>query len=85
MISEECNYLSLFEGGEAFQYTGEASQSYLWHSEVSHRIKDRSPDAKIIIILRDPVERAFSHYLMDFLDGIPQRSFIDFLLNFSFR
>ena len=81
MVTQECDYLRLFEGGETFQYIGEASQSYLWHSEVPHRIKDKSPDAKIIIILRDPVERAFSHYLMDFLDGIPQRPFIDFLVN----
>jgi hypothetical protein len=43
--------------------TGEASPSYLFHPWFPARVARDLPDAKIIIMLRDPVKRAFSHYL----------------------
>jgi LPS sulfotransferase NodH len=42
--------------------TGEASPYYLFHPAVPARIHDLVPDVKIIALLRDPVERAISHY-----------------------
>ncbi len=54
---------------------GEASVSYLFYDEVPHKIFSYNPDAKIIIMLRDPVDRAFSHYLMDFRLGLISESF----------
>ena len=42
--------------------TGEASPYYLYHPLSANRIKSFDADMKIIIILRDPVERAYSHY-----------------------
>lgn len=44
---------------------GEASVSYLFYEEVPRRIYEYNSDAKIIIMLRDPIHRAHSHYLMD--------------------
>lgn len=44
------------------QLTGEASTSYLPISEVPARMKAVIPDAKLIAILRNPVDRAYSHY-----------------------
>ena len=41
----------------------ESSTSYLSDPATPGRIAAYNPDAKIIVILRDPVERAFSHYL----------------------
>ncbi len=38
------------------------------------------PDAKIAIILRDPVERAHSHYLMDYREGVQDLSFYEALV-----
>ncbi len=38
------------------------------------------PDARIIISLRDPVERAYSHYLMHVREGIQSLSFYDALV-----
>lgn len=43
---------------------GDCSTSYLWHPEAAQRIHDDCPDARILVLLRDPVERAWSHYLM---------------------
>ncbi len=45
--------------------TGESSVSYLYYKEVPGKIHKLIPEAKIIIMLRDPVQRAVSHYMMD--------------------
>jgi len=42
--------------------TGEASPYYIFHPYALERIAKFKPDIKIIAILRDPVERAISHY-----------------------
>ena len=42
--------------------TGEASPYYLFHPAVSSRIHEVVPDVKMIVLLRDPVERAVSHH-----------------------
>jgi Sulfotransferase family len=72
-------YLRLFEGSDGFKAIGEASTSYLWHPQVARRIRKQVPDARIIISLRDPVERAYSHYLMHVREGIQNLSFYDAL------
>ncbi|MCI0333760.1 MAG: sulfotransferase domain-containing protein [Planctomycetes bacterium] len=40
----------------------EASPSYLPVPEALHRMKSVLPEARVIVLLRDPVSRAFSHY-----------------------
>ena len=50
---------------------GEASPNYLFHYEASAaRIKKYVPNARLIVILRNPVERAYSDYLMHIRDAI---------------
>jgi len=73
-------YLRLFEASGGFRAIGEASTSYLWHPEVAYRIRKQGPDARILISLRDPVERAYSHYLMHVREGIQNRGFYDALV-----
>jgi hypothetical protein len=41
---------------------GEASPSYLFHPLAPERVARMLPNARLIALLRDPVERAFSHY-----------------------
>lgn len=41
---------------------GEASPSYLFHPLAAERVKALLPEVRLIAFLRDPVERAFSHY-----------------------
>ena len=48
----------------AMQAIGEATPFYLQDPEAPARIKKRSPDARVLVSLRDPVERLHSHYLM---------------------
>lgn len=42
--------------------TGEASPYYLFHPHAARRASMVVPDAKLIILLRNPVDRAYSHY-----------------------
>ena len=44
---------------------GEFSVSYLLDKKASLRIKKHFPNAKIVICTREPVQRAYSHYLFD--------------------
>src|SRR5947209_8592328 len=43
-------------------FVGEASPSYLFHPLVPERVARLLPDARLVAILRNPVDRAFSHY-----------------------
>lgn len=40
----------------------ESSPYYMFEPRVPSRVRDLVPDAKLVFLLRDPVERAFSHY-----------------------
>jgi Sulfotransferase domain len=42
--------------------TGEASPYYIFHPHVPQRIYDLCPEVKLIVLLRNPVDRAISHY-----------------------
>jgi hypothetical protein len=68
-------YLALFADASNARVRGEASTSYLSHPNVPAAIKDVSPDAKVVIMLRDPISRAHSHYLNDVREGIESRTF----------
>ena len=57
-------YLDLFKNVKDEKIVGEASPSYLADQDAPKLIHEVSPEAKILISLRDPVERVYSHYLM---------------------
>ncbi|NEQ36106.1 MAG: hypothetical protein F6K40_07340 [Okeania sp. SIO3I5] len=42
--------------------TGEASPYYIFHPHAPQRISQSLPDIKLIVLLRNPVDRAVSHY-----------------------
>ena len=68
------DYHNLFKKPKDKLIYGEASVSYLFY-DVAQSIKEYNPNAKIIIILRNPVSRSFSHYLMDCKLGFVKDSF----------
>lgn len=61
---EKKRYLGFFRGVTDEIAIGEASPSYLWDPDSPKLIHDAIPEARIIISLRDPVQRAYSQYLM---------------------
>lgn len=57
------DYLSNFSQARPHQIVGEKSPSYLASDKVAARIAQQFPKIKIIAILRDPADRAYSAYL----------------------
>lgn len=58
-------YLRLFDDAGDVKYAGESSVSYTArpsHTDCEMRIHGFNPDARLIYIMRDPIERAISHY-----------------------
>jgi hypothetical protein len=49
--------------------TGEASPYYMYHPHAPARIKEAVPHVKLIAMLRNPVERAYSQYQHEFRKG----------------
>lgn len=79
-IRDEEKYFSLFRFANNEKVIGEASASYLYSNVAAKNIYQFNPDAKIIIILRNPIRRMYSHYLMDRRMAITQLSFEDAIL-----
>jgi hypothetical protein len=66
---------SLPPGGQ----TGEATPYYLFHPHAARRIRERAPHARLIVVLRNPVDRAYSHYFHERRRGTETLSFEDAL------
>jgi hypothetical protein len=77
VVKDPAAYARLFAAGAAHRYRGEASPSYLWDPASARRIREAAPDARIIVSLRDPVERAYSNYWTYVTLGRERRSFAD--------
>lgn len=69
-------YTRLFKKVKEEKAIGEVTNSYLNSSEAAKNIKAKFPDAKILMMLRNPVDRAFSHYLMDLRIGYETEDFM---------
>ncbi len=78
-VSDQGEYLALFDRATDQQLVGEASTSYLWDRQAAERIKRVAPEASILIMLRDPVERAYSQYWNDVREGLERRPFLEAL------
>lgn len=63
------DYLNLFVDAKPNQIIGETSNVYLYHPSAPQQIKKYIPEAKIIVLLRDPSERLYSRYLHLARDG----------------
>src|SRR5438067_1876114 len=63
VIGEEEQYAQLFAGVAGEKAIGESSVFYLCFPGTAERIAQAVPDAKIIVLLREPVDRAYSSYM----------------------
>jgi len=57
------------------QLTGEATPYYLSHPRVPELVARELPDAKLIVLLRNPVDRAYSHFHHNARQGWESNSF----------
>lgn len=62
-VTDLATYQALFAPSGGASALGEASTMYLYLPETAERIHHYVPQAKLIAVLRHPVERAYSHYL----------------------
>jgi hypothetical protein len=66
-------YLSLFEQDGCFRYLGESSTHYTklpLYQGVAERLFRFNPDARLIYIMRNPIERLVSHYWHNVRDPV---------------
>ena len=54
---------------------GERSSSYMFGDKVPSRMQKFLPSAKLIFILRNPIERAYANYRYTVLEGLESNSF----------
>jgi hypothetical protein len=55
-------YLNIFKGPDDKQISGEITPDYMYHQDTIKEIHSNFPDTKLIIILRNPIERSHSAF-----------------------
>lgn len=55
-------YRSFFEEAESSQLIGEDSTVYLASPKAPSRVKELLPEVKLVFMLRNPIDRTYSHY-----------------------
>ncbi len=68
-IWRRSDYEALFEHAPAGTLLGESTPLYLWDAAAHRRIADAVPGAKLIAVVRDPVDRAYSNWTHAWSDG----------------
>jgi hypothetical protein len=61
-VWRRADYEALFEPASAGQLRGESTPFYLYNRAAQRRIREQIPHARLIVVLRDPVERAHSNW-----------------------
>ncbi len=61
----DARYARRIERGPATAVCGESTPIYLFLADVPAQLRRYNPALKVVVILRDPVERALSHYAME--------------------
>ena len=61
--------------------SGDSTPRYIDHPLVPNRINKLTPNAKFIVMLRNPIDRAFSHYNMNIKHKYEKLSFEDAIKN----
>ena len=70
------DYARLFEGAPAHQVRGESTPFYLWSRSAHRRIAEALPDVRLVAVVRDPVDRAYSNWMHLWSDGLePEADF----------
>ena len=64
------SYQKQFKPKDSEIAIGEACPSYLYIPKAAERIKQYIPDVKLIVILRDPIQRAYSNFLHHIRDRV---------------
>jgi hypothetical protein len=69
-VTEIEEYCKLFQGVSGEKAVGEVSPQYLYIPRACERIQHYMPDARLIAVLRNPVDRAYSSFMHTIRQGI---------------
>jgi hypothetical protein len=69
-VTRREDYVRLFDEVAGERAVGEVSPEYLVNERACEAIRAELPDVRLVAVLRNPVERAFSDYLMYRRDGV---------------
>ena len=69
-VWRESDYLRLFEDAPDDSLVGESTPFYLYDFAAQQRIAATTPDARLIAVIRDPVDRAYSNWTHLWSDGL---------------
>ena len=75
LIKEAESYQKLLRSEGLARYRGEACPFYLRSTKAAALIHASHPHAKLMVILRDPIQRALSHYRMEKRDALVADTF----------
>ena len=73
------SFFSPGKGTERDWLTGESCPSYMFLPDVPRRVRELLPDVKIVVILRNPVDRLISNYQHERRKGRTEESFENFI------
>ena len=68
------DYEDLFEDPERRPVRGESTPFYLWSRGAHRRIAEGLPDVRLIAVVRDPIDRAYSNWMHLWSDGLEPES-----------
>jgi hypothetical protein len=72
-VASPADYARLFEGAHEKAVVGECSTYYLSSEAAPRNIRGYNPDARLLVLLRNPLDRIRSHYTMDRSLGLATR------------
>jgi hypothetical protein len=77
-IWRRADYEALFRGAPEDAVRLESTPFYLYMRGARRRIAEELPEAKLIVIVRDPIDRAYSNWMHLWVDGLePISDFVD--------
>ncbi|MGY2701472.1 MULTISPECIES: sulfotransferase family protein [unclassified Nocardioides] len=65
-------YAALFAPARPGRARGESTPFYLWSRGAHRRIAEALPDVRLIAVVRDPIDRAYSNWMHLWSDGLEQ-------------
>jgi hypothetical protein len=77
-IWRRADYERLFAGAPATSVRLESTPFYLYSRDARRRIAEDLPEAKLIVVVRDPIDRAYSNWMHLWVDGLePVSDFVE--------
>ncbi|MFY0406678.1 sulfotransferase family protein [Solicola sp. PLA-1-18] len=76
-VWRRADYEAMFAAAPPGTLRGESTPFYLWSPTARRRIAEELPHARLVVVVRDPVDRAYSNWMHLWSDGLePDADFV---------